>query len=64
MVSTENTFVKHLIKINLGAFYIAATGALIIGLLGEYQRSLFYLIVALCNLYMYFALKELKEDGV
>mgnify|MGYP003334069680 FL=1 len=54
MVSTENTFVKHLIKINLGAFYIAATGALIIGLLGEYQRALFYLIVALCNLYMYF----------
>ena len=64
MIPNKNSFVKRLISINLGAFYIAATGALIIGLLGEYQRALFYLVVALCNLYMYFDLKEMEEDGI
>ena len=64
MVSSGNTVVKRLSKINLIAFYIAASVSLFLGLVGEYQKSLFDLIVALLNLYMYFDLSELEKDGI
>lgn len=63
MVTKEKDNVNLWPVINLSAFYISASISLFLLIVGEYQKSMFDLIIALCNLYMYFDWKEI-EDGI
>jgi len=63
MVTKEKGNVNLWPKINLGAFYVSASVSLYLLLVGEYQKSMFDLIIALSNLYVYFDWME-SEDGI
>ena len=62
MVTKENSIVNHISKINLLAFYVCGSVSLFHFLMDEYQKSLFFMIIGLYNLYQYFDLMEKEND--